>query len=50
MQWWIQGRAPLFLDQTEAWSAKKNSFGDCPLPHLSKGVDNRPPPPPYLKV
>ena len=33
---------PLFLDQTEARGAEKN-FGDCPLPLLFQGLDDRPP-------
>ena len=53
-QWRIQGRGqggpgppPLFLDQTEARRDEK-SFFRRPTP-LSKGLDNRPPPP-HLKV
>ena len=37
-------RPPLFLDQTEAQRAEKNCFGELP-PHLSKGLDDRPPSP-----
>ena len=47
------GRAPLFLDQTEARRAGKYFFRDCPPPSSSlfQGLDDRPPPlPPYLKV
>ena len=44
------GRAPpSFLDQTEARRTEKNFLRDLPPP-LSKGLDDRPPPPPYLKV
>ena len=44
--------SPLFLDQTEARRAEKTFLGDRPpLPHLSKGLDDRsPPPPPLIKV
>ena len=47
----IQGRGcflPLFLDQTEARRAQKNFFETGPL--LSKGLDDRLPPSPYLKA
>ena len=40
--------SPLFLDQTEAWKAEKKIWGNR-LPsssNLSKGLDDRPPPPP----
>ena len=52
IQWWIQGRGPggpplpLFLDQTEAWKAKENFFGDR-VPLISGSGW---PPPPFLKV
>ena len=39
---------PLFLDQTEARRAEKNFFGD--RPPLPEGLDDRLPPPHYLKV
>ena len=38
---------PLFPDQTEARRAKKIFFGDQPPP-VSKGLDDRPPPPSIL--
>ena len=50
-QWRIQGRgAPLVLDQTEARGAEKMFLESSPP--LSKGLDDRPPPPTstYLKV
>ena len=35
----------LFLDQTEAApEGSKNFFGDCPLPPLSQGLEDRAPP------
>ena len=36
-EWRIQGGPgpPLFLDQTEARKAEKNSFGDRPFPLIS---------------
>ena len=40
---------PLFLDQTEAWRAEKKFFLDHSSP-LFQGLDDRPPPPLYLKV
>ena len=40
---------PLFLDQNEAPRVKKFWGGDH-RPPLSKGMDDSPPPPPYLKV
>ena len=41
---------PLFLDQAEARRAKKIFLETTP-PRLSRGLDDRPPPPhPYLKV
>ena len=41
---------PFFLDQTAAERAEKFGEGDRPPP-LSKGLDDRPPPPAlYLKV
>ena len=43
------GQAPLFLDQTEARRAEKYFFRDFP-PSLFQALDDRPPPPPYLKV
>ena len=55
-QWRIQGRGPggpppppLFLDQTEG---QKKFFWETrpPPPPLSKGLDDRVPSPPYLKV
>ena len=43
-QWRIQGRgAPLVLDQTEARGAEKMFLESSPP--LSKGLDDRPPPP-----
>ena len=36
--------APIFLDQTEAQRAQKNSGGGDRLPPLSKGLDDLPPP------
>ena len=41
--------SPLFFDQNEARRAEKNVFGDQ-APHLSQGLDDRRPPPLYLKV
>ena len=38
---------PLFLDQTEARRAEKIFLVTAPLPHLSQGLDD-PPPPPFL--
>ena len=44
-QWRIQGRgAPLVLDQTEARGAEKMFLESSPP--LSKGLDDRPTPPP----
>ena len=40
---------PNFIDQTEARTAVKICGGGV-SPSLSKGLDDRPPPPPYLKV
>ena len=40
---------PLFLDQNEARRTEKIFFKAGPGP-LSEGLDDRPPPPPYLKV
>ena len=42
LQWRIQGRAPSFLDQTEARTAEKKFF-ETPPP-LSQGPDDRAPP------
>ena len=39
---------PLFFHQNEARSAEKNFFSR-PGPPFSKGLDDRTPPPPYLK-
>ena len=39
---------PLFLDQTEDQRVEKKFFETAPP--LSQGLDDRPPPPPYLKV
>ena len=45
------GGPPLFFDQTEAQGAKEICFWDHPLPSLSQGLDDCPPPsPPYPKV
>ena len=41
-------RSPLFFDQNEARRAEKNFFWDR-APSLSHGLDDRPPPSPYLK-
>ena len=41
-------RPPLFLDQTEDQRVEKKFFSD--RPPLSQGLDDHPPPPPYLKV
>ena len=38
----LESPPPLFLDQTQARGAEKN-FGDCPLPLLFQGLDDRPP-------
>ena len=48
LQWRIQGRAPLFLDQTEAGTAEKKFFDTPPPPPLSQGPDDGLFP--YLKV
>ena len=45
---WGLAPSPLCLDQTQAPMAEKIFLGDAPPP-LSKGLDNRAPPP-YLKV
>ena len=41
---------PLLLDQTEARGAGKIFFETGAPSPFSQGVDDRPPPPPYLKV
>ena len=46
LQWRIQGRAPLFLDQTEARTAEKKFF-ETPPPYLRARMTGLPP---YLKV
>ena len=40
---------PIFLDQTEAQRAEKN-FQETGSPHLSRGLDDRPPPRPLLAL
>ena len=43
--------SPLFLDQTEARRAEKNFLGDRHTPPpLSKGLDDRSPPPTYQRL
>ena len=46
---WARGPSPpLFLDQNEAQSAKKNVFFFKPGPPLSQSLDDQTPPPPLL--
>ena len=47
LQWRIQGRAPLFLDQTETRTAEKKFFETPPPPYLRAWMTGLPP---YLKV
>ena len=48
LQWQIQGRGPLFVDQTEAQRAQKNFLGDQAPPYLMVWMTAPPPPPPTL--
>ena len=57
MHWRILGRGPggrrppLFLTKTEARRAKKKFLETgFPPPPLARGLNDRPPPPPYLNV